>query len=287
MPDTSLSQPTPAATFYSLPEVYDILHASGTAKEVNGLERMARRFVTSRPLHQHTWLEPACGSGRYLRTAAARGHRVLGFDLNPGMVDYGNRSMASRLARSPGGPPTEHRVFVGDLTTFATTLQSEIPPGSVDFAFNMINTIRHLPSDHDMLAHFDQMAAVLHAGGVYALGFSLSAYGLEIPTEDIWVGRRGRCEVRQVVQYLPASGNGRGGRFERVISHLTVTRATRVDEIDFTYDLRSYDLAQWNSLVGRSRMEIIGTVREDASEIEATEPGYAIFLLRPRTTARR
>ena len=68
---------------------------------------------------------------------------------------------------------------------------------------------------------------------------------------------------------------------------VTVTRATRVDEIDFTYDLRSYDLAQWNSLVGRSRMEIIGTVREDASEIEATEPGYAIFLLRPRSTARR
>ena len=37
----------------------------------------------------------------------------------------------------------------------------------------------------------------------------------EIPTEDIWIGRRGRCEVRQVVQYLPATGTGRGGRAER------------------------------------------------------------------------
>ena len=33
-----------------------------------------------------------------------------------------------------------------------------LKPGSVDFAFNPVNTIRHLESDRAMLDHFEQMA---------------------------------------------------------------------------------------------------------------------------------
>jgi len=157
-----------------------------------------------------------------------------------------------------------------------------IRPGSVDFAFNLINTIRHLPSDRAMLDHFEQMAKILKPGGVYALGLSLSSYGFEISSEDIWIGQRGRCEVRQVVQYLPGTGEGRGGRMERVISHLTVTRERSVDEIDFTYDLRGYDHAQWTRLIARSPLKVLGTVREDGSSFKVSEPGYAIFMLRTR-----
>ncbi len=273
-------------TFYSVPEVYDILHAAGTAGEVDGLEAIARRFVTQRPLSEQVWLEPACGSGRYLRVAAGRGRRVLGFDLSPGMVEYANSSIAARVsgrsAVKKTSPMVDQAVYVADLTSFAGTLAPVLARGSVDFAFNLINTIRHLSSDAAMLAHFEQMASVLATGGVYALGLSLSAYGFEIPSEDIWIGRRGRCEVRQVVQYLPATGAGRGGRVERVISHLTVTRGARVEEIDFAYDLRSYDLSQWQRLVARSALELVGTVREDGSDFEVSEPGYAIFLLRAR-----
>lgn len=281
-------------TFYSLPEVYDILHAAGTAQEVTGLERIARRFVKDVPLAEQTWLEPACGSGRYLRVAAGRGRNVIGFDISPGMVEYANRSIEARLARrstaargtkvksKPARTPTHPAVHIADLTTFARTMSRVLRPGSADFAFNLINTIRHLPSDRAMLDHFEQIATVLKPGGVYALGLSLSSYGFEIPSEDIWIGRRGRCEVRQVVQYLPGTGEGKGGRPERVISHLTVTRGRRVDEIDFTYDLRGYDLTQWNRLVARSPLEVIRTVREDGAWLEVSEPGYAIFILRAR-----
>lgn len=270
-------------TFYTLPEVYDILHAAGTAAEVTGLERIARAHVTSRPLAEQTWLEPACGSGRYLRVAAARGRRVVGFDLSSVMVEYAQRSITARLAkRKPPARATARPIVrVADMASFASSMSDVLRPASVDFAFNLINTVRHLPSDRAMLDHFDQVAKVLRPGGVYALGLSLSSYGAEIATEDIWIGRRGRCEVRQVVQYLPATGTGRGGRAERVISHLTVTRGKRCDEIDFAYDLRSYDLAQWRALVRRSALKMVGAVREDGSPMEVSEPGYAIFLLAP------
>jgi len=283
-----------APTFYSLPEVYDILHAAGTAQEVSGLERIARRFVQSVPLAEQTWLEPACGSGRYLRVIAGRGRKVIGFDISSGMVEYANRSIEARLARRSStarrsnnaatlaSTPSSPVAHVADLTTFARTMGRVIRPGSVDFAFNLINTIRHLPSDRAMLDHFEQMAKILKPGGVYALGLSLSSYGFEISSEDIWIGQRGRCEVRQVVQYLPGTGEGRGGRMERVISHLTVTRERSVDEIDFTYDLRGYDHAQWTRLIARSPLKVLGTVREDGSSFKVSEPGYAIFMLRTR-----
>jgi SAM-dependent methyltransferase len=274
-----MPQPATPALFYSLPEIYDILHSPGTLGEVKGLEKIAGRFVVSRPLKDQTWLEPACGSGRYLRAAAARGRRVVGFDLEPAMVAYAKRSIRElrrrRQGRRGGRAVPAARIFMGDMTRFADHLK----PASVDFAFNLINSIRHLDSDTAMLAHFRGIARVLRPGGVYAVGLSLSSYDHEIPTEDVWVGRRGRSEVKQVVQYLVPT---RRKRSEPVISHLTVTRGPRTQELDFTYTLRSYDTRQWERLIARSPLKIMATVDEQGGDLAIYEPGYAIFILAPR-----
>jgi SAM-dependent methyltransferase len=255
--------------FYSDPVVYDILHAAGTADDVDGLEHIASRFCPKALRHGATWLEPACGTARHLRLLTKRGKRVAGFDAEPAMVEYAQRSL---------GP----RVFLARLDDFL----SAKPRLRVDLAFNLINTIRHARSDAEVLRHFDMIARSLRPGGVYIVGISLSMYGFESPTEDVWTGTRGRVKVTQVVQYLPPEGPGAGkgvrGRDERVINHVTVQRGKATFDVDSTYSLRTYSLKQWNALIARSQLRIVGVVDQDGEKVEACGLGYFVFILMPK-----
>lgn len=263
----------PHTDFYSIPHYYDILHAPGTAGEVSMLFRLARQYSargSGRPARP-VWLEPACGTGRYLMMAAKRGVRAYGFDVSQDMVRYAQ----ARAAKNPAG--RRPRVSLGTMQE----PPAGVPP--VDFAFNLINTIRHLPTDADMLRHLRAMAALLRPTGAYVVGLSLCAYGLEQPTEDVWEGRRGRCRVSQVVQYIPPLGaRGESARIERVISHLTVERPGREEHIDSTYALRGYNLAQWEALLAKSPLRVHAALDGAGKPATAAEPGYFMFVLKRR-----
>lgn len=294
------SAPMPPHDFYASPAIYDILHTPGTAGEVDSLLRLARRFLPAAKRRSPiAFLEPACGTGRYLRILASRGHRAIGFDREPAMVQYA----ATRLARFG----RLAHVFQADMETFATratyrgparsvrhrqnapnapTAQSRgrwhVAPASIDLAFTPINSIRHLPTDRAMLAHLSEIASVLRPTGLYAVGISITTYGIEQPSEDTWTGTRGPCRVDQFVQYLPApGGRGPNNRDETVLSHLTVTTPTATRHLDSTYTLRAYDLKQWERLIARSPLQITAVVDEDARDFRLAPPGYAIFILRP------
>ncbi len=249
--------------FYEDASVYDILHAPGTAADVTGLERMAERFAVGRG----AWLEPACGSARYLRVAAGRGRRVIGYDLEPGMIAYATERFRRR------GLGRRARLLVGSMED-----PDLIEPGSCAFAFNLINTIRHLMSDRAMLRHFDQIARALKPGGAYAVGIGMSFPDWDEPVEDVWRAARGRTRVTQTVQYLPPAS---GSRVERVISHVHVKTPARERRIDSTYDLRTYALEQWYDLVAKSPLRIAGVVGETGRDADPSPGGYAIYVLKP------
>lgn len=260
-------------TLYDDAEIYDILHAPGTAKDVAGLARIERLYSTAPKTA--AWLEPACGSARYLLAASKKGRRVIGFDLAQGMIDYAlARFKAAGLSRRAS-------LFVADMADFAT----HVKPGSVSLAFNLINSIRHLDSDAALAAHFRDIAASLHPGGVYAVGISLSLYGFEPPTEDVWQGRRGRTHVHQVIQFEPptgpAAGKGRSkaARVERVFSHLTITRGKSASTADATYGLRCYDHDQWRTAIERSPLVELATTDERGTHLPPACPGYSLFIL--------
>jgi SAM-dependent methyltransferase len=252
---------------YSDPEIYDILHAPGTSSEARGLERIGRRFVGRGPL---TWLEPACGTGRYLRALAARGHRGVGFDLSGDMIAHARR--AGRCAGVAG----RLRFFRADMTDFA----SAVGPRRVDAAFNLINTIRHLGSDRAMLAHLREIRAVLRPGGVYLVGISLTAYGLEFPSEDVWIGSRAGVRVTQVVQFVPPLTDEQ--RRERAYSHLVISRRGAADEHrDSRYWLRCYSRVQWLALAERAGFEVAAVTDADGRDTPVRSYGYAVWVLRP------
>lgn len=230
-------------SFYADPSVYDILHAPGTAAEIDALEKIERAFMPGRPEKSRLWFEPACGTGRYLKVAAGRGRRVAGFDLDPGMIAYA----AGRAAL------VKATLFKADMTGFASEARrAGLAPASADFAFQPVNSIRHLSSDKAMLAHLTEMAAILKPGALYVVGISLTDYDWLEPEEDVWTGARGTCRVHQLVNYLPPEPGTKRARAETVLSHLTITRPRGTEHRDATYDLRTYDEKQWRALVKRS-----------------------------------
>lgn len=258
--------------FYSIPHLYDILHTPGTASEARGVVRVARRFLGAARARKGLWLEPACGSGRLLRYLASRGHRAIGFDVEPAMVAYAKRRNAELPA---GSRPVVFEARMEDFDAARSRLKA-------DAAFNIINTIRHLPTDAALVQHFNAMSRVLRPGGVYIIGLGLAAYGLEPPTEDVWKGSRRGVRVHQVVQYEPAAGRtGNAARAERVVSHLTVTqgRGAAPEHIDSVYSLRSYDLEQWRGVVGKTDLVELGAAAGTGEEANAAAPGYYLFVL--------
>ena len=123
-------------------------------------------------------------------------------------------------------------------------------------AFNLGNTVRHLETDCDLLAHLAQVAGLLGPGGIYVVGISLTDYATAEEEEDVWVARRGRCRVTQLVNYLPPAP---GSRVETVVSHLLVRRPRGAEHHDDRYGLRTYDTAQWRRAVGRSALRRVAS----------------------------
>lgn len=251
---------------YKDPIVYDILHEPGTDAEIRMLERVWWRVSASSP---RTALEPACGTGRYLTRMARAGWSVRGFDIDPAMVKFSRERLREQNASG-------WRVWADRFDTFG----SRVKAGSIGLAFCPINSIRHVASDAELTRHLKQIRRVLAPSGVYAVGISLSAYGLEAPTEDVWSGSRRGVRVKQVVSYTPAKGgSNRSDRAERVDSVLEIRQRGRVEIRSSSYSLLSYSREQWEAAIAKSGLRIIGMVNEFASKFDPGRIGYAIWLL--------
>jgi SAM-dependent methyltransferase len=235
---------------YADPVLYDILYTPGTAAEVDALERIEKHHATLPRPRNRLWFEPACGTGRYLRVARGRGRRVAGFDLDERQLAY---------ARGRLDCPARH-LFSADMTNFdAEFAQSGLPASRIGFAFNPVNTLRHLPSDAAYVQHFAQMARVMAPGALYVVGLSLVNYDWLFPEEDVWQATRGSCRVTQLVNYLPPEPGTKRARRETVLSHLTVNRPGGEEHFDASYDLHCCDRKQWRQLLKRAPVQWVAS----------------------------
>lgn len=266
--------PTPGETsagLYADPMLYDILYTPGTAAEVDVLERVERRYASGPLPAGRLWFEPACGTGRYLRVAARRGRRVAGFDRDESQLDYARRHLPC---------PSRH-LFAAEMTDFADAWRAAgLDRGGCRFAFNPVNSLRHLPSDADLVRHLRQMAAVLAPGALYVVGLSLVDYNWLFPDEDTWVGVRGRCRVTQLVNYLPPEPGTARARRETVISHLTVTRPRGEEHFDDTYDLHCCDERQWRRVLQQAQAERVASCDATGRELAGRIVPYQLEVLR-------
>ena len=224
-------------SFYDCPQWYDIVHALGTAADATHLEQINNAFGTG----GRRWLEPACGTGRFLRILARRGYKTVGYDTSPAMLEYA----AARLDAC--GRRAE--LVRADMATFTR-------PGAFDFAFNLINTFRHLLEPLDALNHLNAVARSLRPGGVYLMGIDLADYDDPEQGEQVWTARRGQCKVRHLMFNIPPEPRA---RLERIVNRLIVDKPSGRECFESQYDLRAYDLAEWLDLMEQSDLRCVAS----------------------------
>lgn len=276
MPATPALAGVESAGAYADPAVYDLLNTPGTAEELDGLERIARRFVSARP-RSVRWLEPCCGTGRFLRLAARRGGRIAGVELDPAVAAYANRRLSAL------GLSSRARAIVGDIRD----LDALDYPGGLGAPFGLAfcphNSLRHLPSASDLTRHLRAVARVLSPRGVYAAGIGLQEPHQAIFGEDVHRARRGRTRVSAVFEYFegtPGPAAHGSPRRERVVSYTTVRVGRRSRVIESVYDLLCVDAGMWRRCVHAAGLVEIAVVDDlRAADLPGDRADYAYRVL--------
>lgn len=251
---------------YDFPQYYDILFGADWKDEYRFLVGCFHRF-SERPVKRV--FEPACGTGRLLVKLARDGYKVSGNDLNPHAVEYCNKRL-----KKLGFKPT---ITVGDMSDFRL-------PRPVDAAFNLINTVRHLPSEASIEAHLKCVRDALAPGGIYMLGLHLLPTKGPKLADEAWTGARGRVKVKS---YMWTKELDLKGRNERLGIRFDIHTPTKRFRIEDEMNYRTYTAGQMRSLLSRvPELETVATYDflyqfDDPIEVDDTTEDV-VYVLRKR-----
>ncbi|MGH2541770.1 MAG: class I SAM-dependent methyltransferase, partial [Ardenticatenaceae bacterium] len=128
-------------SIYNAPRFYDI--AFGWRDVPAEGEFMLECYQRARGRAAASVLEVACGPGQHARFFAARGLRSVGLDHSVAMLEY------ARL--QPGGDDPDVSWVLGEMRDF----ELDQP---VDLACCLMDSLSHLLTFDDLLAHFAAVA---------------------------------------------------------------------------------------------------------------------------------
>ena len=159
--------------FYDFPKYYD---KAFTRDVINDISFFRNCFQLYSDVDVKRVLEPACGPGMFLEALPQFGYSVVGYDLNPAMVDYS----CERL-RKLGFSRQQSDALMGNMVdmTFKEPL---------DAAFICINSLGYLRSDDEIISHFKATANSLKKGSIYIVEISCKCDDLknEKKYDDTW-----------------------------------------------------------------------------------------------------
>jgi SAM-dependent methyltransferase len=224
-----------SGNLYDYPKYYDLVFGSDWQAEYHFLLDCFDEFLPQPPL---TIFEPACGTGRLMYRLAKLGFQISGLDLNPAAIKYCNQRLQKH-----GFPETG---LVGDMTDF-------VLPQSVEIAFNMINSFRHLTTADAANAHFNCMGKAVEPGGLYVLGLHLTPTRTAATEEEEWTASRGSLTVSTHMKTISRDSRRREERFLMKYKVQTPSGNRIIqDEIVF----RTYTAAQFAKMIEGTEFEI-------------------------------
>lgn len=154
---------------YNAARFYDI--AFGWRDVVAECDFMLNRYLNANGQAPRRVLEVACGPGLHTRYFAAQGINAIGLDLNPAMLAYAKTQ--------PGGNDPDLSWLQADMRDF--TLDAP-----VDLACCLMDSLSHLLTLDDLLAHLNTIGYYVSPNGLYILeqshprdAFAYSTPGIE------------------------------------------------------------------------------------------------------------
>lgn len=222
----------PRSRLYTLPEVYDFAFSWDLSEEIAFFKRV---FGTHVPFEVRHILEPACGTGRFLRTLPAHGFHVTDYDINPTMLRHTRDSLVA------AGYAASVRIVLANIVS------AEIH-GEFDAAFNSINSIGHLQRDDDIVAHLYAAGSSLREDGVYIVHLNF-AHEEALPTGDRWAMERGGIRVKTWWRIL---SEDRDTRLRHQIGTFEVEGDDRIERFDDRHLLRLWLISDLRDLLHRS-----------------------------------
>src|SRR5262249_18609033 len=216
---------TLVANWYDYPQYYDIAFQGYTRQEANFIETACRKYCR---FNVRRLLEPACGSGRLVTEFAARGYQVTGFDLSHSALSYLRQRLARRQLNA--------KIFEAEMSDFRVGR-------SVDSAYCMVNTFRHLLTGHAARAHLTCIAAALRPGGIYVIGMRLLASDIDkLEPATRWTERRGKTKVTLTQRVLHTDVRR---RIEDVEVSVTARCGSKQFRLRDEFQLRTYTRRQF------------------------------------------
>jgi len=254
------------ANWYDYPQYYDIAFQAYTRREADFIEAACRKYC---PFDARQLLEPACGSGRLITAFASRGYQVAGFDLSQPALSYLRRQLTRRRLRA--------ETFEAEMSDFRLGR-------SVDAAYCMVNTFRHLLTEQAARSHLECIAGSLRPGGIYVLGLRLLPSDVRQEDIQLWTDWRGETKVTVTLRALRSDLRR---RIENVRVCLLVWRRSKELHLRHEFQLRTYTSRQFRRLLASVPSLELCDVYDFRYDIEQPfavndETAYSVFVLRRR-----
>jgi SAM-dependent methyltransferase len=234
---------------YTDPLYYDIAFSWDLESEIGFLKGVFAEHV---PFPVERLLEPACGTGRFLRALPAHGIAATGYDLLPEMVAFAS----GRIAEA--GFEAEARAVLGDMRT------ARFEP-CFDAALNSVNSFCYLLEDEDVESHLLATAASLKPGAVYVVHFSM-AYEGELPS-DLSTWTMGRDGVVVTTSWSIETEDAESGRSVHV-SKQEITEGGETRTVIDRHELRVWTDETFRAMVERTGAFRLAGVRGDGFDYD-------------------
>jgi SAM-dependent methyltransferase len=252
-------------SLYDFPDYYDIVFGADWYEEVQFLLACFKTYAVKKV---RSVFEPACGTGRLLYRLAEKKYQVSGLDLNKSSVDYCNQ----RLQKLGFAPTVMH----GDMSDFALSTP-------VDAAFNLINSIRHLLTEQQMVAHLVCIANAIQPQGLYIIGLHLTPTEGVPLEEEMWEATRNKIKVK--TRLLTTQRN-----LKKRIEHCSLTLEVKTPTQQFHLEdellFRTYTWPQMQKTIAKSKHWEIAALHDFAFridepiEVDATTEDIILILRR-------
>ena len=257
--------------FYNFPKYYDMAFTRNVISDIVFFQECFRLYAS---IDVKKVLEPACGPGMFLEEFPKFGYYILGYDLNPSMVEYSKERL-----RNSNLSEKEANVLVGNMKDFSVD-------DKFDAAIICINSLGYLTSNNDIHSHFKAMYKTLNSGGIYIVEISCMCEDLkyEEKVDDMWSVKQNGIELELTWKI---SWYDIPNRIRHVDFRMKGFDYGREIIIEESHELRLWIFEEFKMFAENNGFELIGIYNQNYEKIELDckingELGALYFVLKKR-----